>query len=133
MNTGQPTLRGHHLICLHFFRGEGYTAEFVENLEAVLDALERDCALIVAGGDDVCAACPSLVDGTCTLEPHGEAGIRRLDDLALELLDLAPGEEVDFAQVRHKVQEILGLWRESACDGCDWEGVCGPLQVELTP
>lgn len=29
-------LRGHHLICLHFYRGEGYSREFVENLEDIV-------------------------------------------------------------------------------------------------
>lgn len=30
------SLRGHHLICLHFFKGEGYDAAFVENLARVI-------------------------------------------------------------------------------------------------
>ncbi|HDL01563.1 MAG TPA: DUF1284 domain-containing protein, partial [candidate division Zixibacteria bacterium] len=28
-------LRAHHLICLHFYRGEGYSEGFIENLETV--------------------------------------------------------------------------------------------------
>jgi hypothetical protein len=29
-------LRGHHLICLHFYRSEGYSREFVKNLEDIV-------------------------------------------------------------------------------------------------
>ncbi len=33
-------LRGHHLICLHFFPGYGYDASFVESLRNVLKRAE---------------------------------------------------------------------------------------------
>lgn len=53
-------LRGHHLICLHFFKGEGYSKAFVENLREVVKRAENRTLEIVTGGDDVCAACPEL-------------------------------------------------------------------------
>ena len=29
-------LRGHHLICLHFYEGEGYDEPFIKSLEKVI-------------------------------------------------------------------------------------------------
>jgi hypothetical protein len=30
-------LRGHHLICLQFFKGEGYSKIFVENAKQIVE------------------------------------------------------------------------------------------------
>ncbi len=120
-------VRGHHLICLHFFHGKGYSAEFVVNLMHTLEALEERPGVVVEGPDDVCAACPSKQDEKkCILlsESHHSTGVRELDALALELLQMEPGDEVDYAEVRAKVPSILGEWRARACEGCDWEPVC---------
>ncbi len=114
-------IRGHHLICLHFFHGAGYSAEFVMNLVRVMEHL-RDAPLeIVDGFDDVCASCPSLRDGVCHLEPEGETGIRRLDALALELLEVAPGMVLRFAEIRDLLPFVLDRWRALACEECGWE------------
>ena len=53
-------LRGHHFICLQFFRGEGYSEEFIESLDALLTRLSAEPAQAVDVADDVCAACPDL-------------------------------------------------------------------------
>ena len=37
-------LRGHHLICLQFYRGEGYSGGFVSNLQRVRDASLEDAS-----------------------------------------------------------------------------------------
>jgi len=53
-------LRGHHLICLNFFKGEGYSEDFISNIHSVIG---EDNIEIVQGPDDVCAWCPYLKDG----------------------------------------------------------------------
>ena len=93
--TAKPPvrLRGHHLICLQFFRGEGYSEEFVENLAHVVERAASEPALIVAGVDNVCAVCPKFgPDSRCASESAGgEAEIMRIDELALEVLGAAAG------------------------------------------
>jgi hypothetical protein len=120
-------VRGHHLICLHFFHGEGYSPEFVVNLMHTLEKLEERPGVVVEGPDDVCGACPSKRDEKkCILlsDSHHSTNIRELDALALELLQMEPGDEVDFGLVRSKIPPILKEWRERACEGCDWEPTC---------
>ena len=120
-------LRGHHLICLHFFHGKGYSPEFVVNMMHTLERLDEGRGIVVEGRDDVCSACPSRFDeAKCILlsETHHSGGIRELDRIALELLDMQVGDEFDFNEVRRKVRPILAEWRETACAGCDWEPTC---------
>jgi uncharacterized protein len=122
-------LRGHHLICLQFFRGEGYSEEFVENLGHVIDRATGEPALIVAGIDNVCAACPELgPDSRCASESAGgEAEIVRIDELALEVLGTSTGERMSLPEARDRLEADafgVGVWRAGACDGCAWESVC---------
>lgn len=46
-------LRAHHLLCMRFFEGRGYSEAFVQNMAQVLKA-ER--CVITDGADDICAA-----------------------------------------------------------------------------
>lgn len=121
-------LRGHHFICLQFFRGEGYSAEFVENLTRVVETAAVRPARVVGGADDVCTACPGLAaDGSCQDPNAGEAEVSRLDALAREMLGLRVGDALSLAQARARLADdarVLVCWREEACDGCAWESVC---------
>jgi len=129
--TAQPPvrLRGHHLICLQFFRGEGYSPEFVDNLACVVANATTQPALIVGTADDVCVACPELgPDKRCASQSAGgEDEIVRVDRLALDVLDTAIGERISLAEARERLESDaigVGTWRASACDGCAWESVC---------
>ena len=124
-NTPPPvSLRGHHLICLQFYRGEGYSAPFVENLDGVLARLADEPALVIAGADAVCSACPELgADGVCA----GETEISRIDALAFSLLGVEAGKRIRLAEARERLvgdAVALGRWRSEVCDGCAWEDVC---------
>lgn len=121
-------IRGHHLICLQFFHGQGYSAEFARNLFHVIDRLTRgEKGTVVIGADDVCSACVYLEDGRCAQEPDSQEAIRTLDALALDMLGLEPGQEFEWGVTTLSVQRILERWRMLACDGCEWEEVCSPL------
>lgn len=128
MTQGRASLRPHHLICLQFFRGEGYDTRFIDNLTEVIGRARDAGVIVVSGADDVCGACPGLgSDQRCT-DPHaGEAEVTRIDALASELLALAPGDVTSLALVAEMLSEdavAVGRWRYEACDGCTWEEVC---------
>ena len=127
---GSVRLRGHHLICLQFFRGEGYSEAFVDNLVGFVERATDARATLVDNADDVCAACPGLgEDGTCTDPAAGEAEVRRLDRLAFNLLGVRPGRELSLAEARARLSAdaiATGRWRFEACSECSWEDVCEP-------
>ena len=131
--SGRPPvrLRGHHLICLQFFAGEGYSAEYVENMRHVVEYATREPALVVDTVDNVCAACPVLgPDNQCESEDGGgEEEIVRIDALALRVLDAHVGEHVTLSDARERLEADafgVGVWRAEACHGCTWEHVCEP-------
>lgn len=113
-------LRGHHLVCLHFFGGEGYDSTFVENLKDVVAAVKKEGARICDGADDVCLPCPYLIDGRC----RDEAEIGKMDAAALELLNLVPGQEVSWDEVRERLHELFITWHDAYCLDCGWQDAC---------
>jgi hypothetical protein len=117
-------LRAHHLICLRLFRGQGYSATFVENLEATLARARSAGAIVIEGVDDICSACPGLVDGRCAWAPGSDEEVRRLDALALRLLGRAPLDAIDWTAIEGDVLEALPEWDAGACPSCEWRAVC---------
>lgn len=126
--NGGARLRGHHLICLQFFRGQGYSSSFIDNLNAVVDYATTNKALLVSCADDVCRGCPGLAfDGTCSDPNAGEVEVRRLDRLASDILGVEPGFYLSMADARALLASDAigaGAWRFEACHGCSWEHVC---------
>lgn len=117
-------LRGHHLICLHFYDGEGYGEPFIESLEAVLDEIERDGVMVVEGADDVCSPCPHRTDDRCTHSRTADREIREMDARALGLLGLGSGGRVEWGPLRKKVEEVFPAWHRTYCFACSWRQVC---------
>ena len=116
-------LRAHHLICLHFYRGEGYDRDFIENLETVLKDASANGVLLVEGCDDVCRVCPSQKEGVCTAEPGGEEKIQRLDRLAKSLLK-PENKVLSWSEIKAQIPAIIGEWKNLACESCEWKVVC---------
>ncbi|MFO0752165.1 MAG: DUF1284 domain-containing protein [Thermodesulfovibrionales bacterium] len=121
---GLGRLRGHHLFCLHFYSGEGYTPAFVENLQQVLSAVERGGAEAVIGADAVCTQCPSLEDGRCSHSEQADAEIREMDARAMELLRVRPGERLAWREIRERIPPVFPLWHKAFCIACGWKWAC---------
>jgi hypothetical protein len=118
-------LRGHHLVCLHFFRGEGYSEEFVRHLSGLMARAEGgEPVEIVAGADDLCRACPWLAGDACAHKEGAEAEIREMDASALRLQGVSVGDAASWAALRERLPEVMPEWRRAWCRECEWREVC---------
>ncbi|MBI5166667.1 MAG: DUF1284 domain-containing protein [candidate division NC10 bacterium] len=130
------SLRGHHILCLPGFRGLGYSAQFVANLSALKEKLERNEGArveLVEGPDDVCHACPHLNNSRCQKEgPGSEEMIRVRDGATLRMLGLTPGARLPWVVIMEKVRGSLDpADLEQLCRGCPWLSM-GYCQEALT-
>jgi hypothetical protein len=117
-------LRGHHLVCLHFFSGEGYDDDFTENLTGVIAAAEEGSVEVHEGSDAICLKCPSLRGNRCMHSADSEDDIRLLDGRALRLLDLLPGQRVKWQYIKTILPSIFHEWHQSSCPDCNWKQAC---------
>ena len=114
-------LRGHHLICLNFFSGEGYSEDFIRN---IYEVIEKDRVEIVAGPDDVCAKCPYLKNMKCASNEYSNEMILVQDMEALRLLGFRPGMIVGWNNIKERLSPILSEWRKEFCGVCGYRKVC---------
>jgi len=118
-------LRGHHLICLHFFSGEGFTPEYIATLSEIIKKAEAGQTVSVCSGpDDVCNKCSYLDAATCLYTQDADAETRAMDQVALKLLNTKTGEETKWRDMKEKVPGIFAVWSGQYCNGCDWKPVC---------
>ncbi len=119
-----PKLRGHHLVCLHFFRGEGYSEEFVKNLARVVRTAQDMGIEVHHGADDVCAQCPHLNNARCQFSEDADRGIGEMDRMALDLLKLSRRAKIGWAEIEEKIGEIFPAWHRTFCATCSWRWAC---------
>lgn len=117
-------LRGHHLICLHFFIGEGYDASFARNLKDILKRTGHEMIKVTEGADDVCRMCPYLKADICRYDDNSDREMREMDNAALNLLKVKLEMSVGWAETKKKISGIFLRWRKDFCSACDWKTAC---------
>ena len=118
-------LRGHHLVCLHYYHGDGLNDAYAVNLKQKVELAQRGETITIAGGaDDICAACPNLRESICQGIPAEEGEILKLDRQALALLNCKVGDQVRWDHVLQQVQSAPPSWFETFCHGCTWSPYC---------
>jgi uncharacterized protein len=118
-------LRGHHLICLHFFHGEGYSPEFITNLrELIRRAIAGNEITVQFGPDDVCEMCLYLKGGKCSYGKGADAEIIEMDRTALDLLRIETGSRGQWSDLKKKIPGIFSFWSQTYCGMCDWRNAC---------
>ena len=118
-------LRGHHLLCLKGFQGYGYDESFVENMIQINSQrkMPKTTVSLCDFADDICSACPNLIDGICEDEAQNE----RIVSMDREVLKrLAGTQEHDSIELFEKIDEIFST-KESVskiCFDCKWSEKC---------
>lgn len=114
-------LRAHHGMCLYFFRGKGYSGQFVENMGKMKAVLEENPAIrLMDSPDDICAACPNKATEPCAEKAS------RYDREVLRRCRLSVGDTLSYEDFSKKVVETIlrpGV-RRSICGDCQWSSLC---------
>jgi uncharacterized protein len=141
-------IRAHTLLCLQGFRGEGYSAEFVENMAAIYQRLADDPSLwveIMDAPDAICDACPHLLPTGCSL--HGKESERHMqsqDHDVLARLGVHVGDHLSWADILDRIgTSLTGESLTPICGQCRWlslgycregiERLRAPAQCQTTP
>ena len=114
-------LRAHHGMCLYFFRGKGYSGQFVENMGKMKAVLEENPTIrLMDSPDDICAACPNKVTEPCAKKAS------RYDREVLRRCGLSVGDALSYEDFSKKVVETIlrpGV-RGTICGDCQWSSLC---------
>lgn len=121
-------LRGHHLLCLQGFRGQGYSPEFVANMAqllARLRSLPNRTVRVIEGGDDICEACPNWESGACLR--YSNADLTRQDGEVLAALELRTNQSAGWDDLLSAIAQTVEPARlKDLCGYCPWlsKGCC---------
>ncbi|WP_081157975.1 DUF1284 domain-containing protein [Ensifer aridi] len=127
-------LRGHHLLCLLTFVGEGYTPSFTRNYRRIAERLSAGEAIeIVDGPDDICSPMLDLPEAHCRNE-----SVRNRDGRALAAVADQLGVSLGFGSILVLDSERLRRLRtaftagaiRAACEGCEWSSLCTRIARE---
>jgi hypothetical protein len=120
-------LRGHHLLCILTYAGEGYSRRFVEHYDGIIARLETEDVRIVSGPDDICR--PLLDEES----PHCRLGrVLRRDERALEAVSFVLERPIEVGShltldPAH-LSKLRAAFRSAdvraACAGCEWNDLC---------
>ncbi|HEU4686102.1 MAG TPA: DUF1284 domain-containing protein [Nitrospira sp.] len=125
-DAGRPLrLRGHTLLCLQGFRGEGYSPGFVRNMADVHRFLNHhpDAWIeVIDSPDSICAACPHQAASGCTLnDDRSEEEMKRQDGVVLERLGLQPGSRLRWREILDRIRRsVRGDDLPALCGTCRW-------------
>ena len=116
-------LRGHHLICLVAFGGQGYSAEFSRNfrrLQKIYLHKPHHKVKVITAPDQACSKCPHLMQNKCFSPTDGpNAKIIALDKKALKMLGIKTG----IHRIKNIQQKLKQLTKKSLipfCRSCSW-------------
>lgn len=117
-------LRPHHLLCLRFFEGKGYSDEFTANMSSVKSSLEQpDPGIeLVRSADIICGSCPNDLNGVCSSAEK----VSRYDEAVLSLCGIDPSCGHSWSSLQDSVLEkiIVPDRLQEVCGDCQWSYIC---------
>lgn len=117
-------LRPHHILCIGFYQGKGYSEGFVNKMDEITSSLAKNPSQnvqITASADNLCAACPHFDGKICSSQkaPAYDAAVMRLCGLKegvyrYNFLRALADTKINAAG---KLSEV--------CGDCEWHSICG--------
>lgn len=127
----ENVLRGHHLLCVHGFRGMGYSPDFIVRMGGIVrdirDTSKDFSITVVAAFDDACFACPHKGETECEAAEGSNDHVLSMDSKVIDHLGLEPGRTYKKSELLARTAEKVNpADLDTLCEGCSWlrYGVC---------
>ncbi|MBM4764451.1 DUF1284 domain-containing protein [Bacillus sp. B15-48] len=124
-------LRGHHLLCVHGFKGMGYSPDFIKKMEEIVEDVrnpEKDFTIkVVAAFDDACMTCPHQGNTECEAGEESNAHVLSMDYKVIQHLELVvEGSYLKSDLIKLTAEKVDANDLDFLCKGCSWLkfGVC---------
>ena len=118
------SIRPHHMLCLQFFEGKGYSDEFSKNMMKIKDSLDSEDPVvkIVKGVDDICFLCPNRKDKLC----KDEELVNSYDQRVMENVEGHIGDKISWSELSGAVHSsiIENGKMTGICSDCQWAEIC---------
>lgn len=119
-------LRPHHILCIQNYKGRGYSLEFTQNMDKIVERLKHNSKEeieMIFSTDDVCSNCPNKQGEDLCISNYK---IKLIDNKVIEYLDLKEAVyEYDYLVKLLKKTINKNSFRD-ICGECEWykKGLC---------
>lgn len=126
-------LRPHHINCLFFYKGLGYSKDFIEGMDNILNLVKKDPNTkikLIVNCDDLCNNCPNKQsDDVCMTKEK----VAKLDYDTLQVYNLKENQEYTFEEIINTIYKGFNKNKfKKICRSCNWykEGICSEHVIE---
>ena len=124
-------LRPHHINCIFFYEGKGYSEGFVKNMNQIVDQLRNNPKQLVSferTNDILCNNCPNQRGSNCVNAQR----IDQLDKNTLLNYNVEEHKVYSFAEIIKNIYtDYNNESFQAICKSCEWykQGVCSQEKI----
>ena len=120
-------LQPHHLLCFRYFKGKGYSLEFIENMKNIIFTLNNEPGIkikLVNVCDEICKSCPLNNNGICSdFEKVNKININIIKMTHLNFDDIISYRDAKMILNRY-LSENESDKIKKLCADCEWLEFC---------
>ncbi|ONI40887.1 hypothetical protein AN639_12830 [Candidatus Epulonipiscium fishelsonii] len=122
-------LRPHHLLCTQFYRGNGYSNDFVKNMDYVTSTIRSNEDIeikVVYSTDDLCTKCPSFVaENHCSTNEK----VKEMDSKIVKYFNIQD-KTYNYKKIISDInKQITYDMYLDICDHCQWFDMCASKEL----
>lgn len=114
-------IRPHHINCIYFYKGLGYSEEFVKGMDTVVELLKNHDNIeikLVSNCDAICEKCPNKIEEKICITNDM---VKKLDELTLKEYGLKVGNIYKFSYIKENIYKNYSKEKfERICKDCQW-------------
>lgn len=120
-------LRPHHINCMFFYKGLGYSEDFNKGMNNIINLLKSNPdkkIKFIIKCDNLCDNCPNRQPTSMCIT---EEKIKKLDLDTLQTYNLKENEEYNFKRIIETIYKNFDKNKfHTICNSCNWykEGIC---------